>query len=92
MGVKCPKACGGEVTSRMSKRGRAFYGCTSYPKCDFVSWDKPINRACPECKGLFLVEKFSKKSGMTVKCPNKECTYVEEPKDAPGQESAPAAV
>ena len=90
-GVKCPKACGGEVTSRMSRRGRAFFGCTSYPKCDFVSWDKPINRPCPECKGLFLVEKFTKKSGLVVKCPNKECTYIEEPKE-PAPETSPAAV
>ena len=80
MGVKCPKdGCSGDVTSRMSRRGRAFYGCTNYPKCDFVSWDKPVKRQCPQCKNLFLVEKYSKKrGGAYVKCPNKECDYSEE--------------
>jgi DNA topoisomerase-1 len=82
-GVKCPKNCGGDVTSRVSKRGRAFYGCSSYPKCDFVSWDKPINRPCPECKNPFLVEKYSKKKGAFIKCANKECAYSEEPIETP---------
>ncbi len=91
-GVKCPKECGGDVTSRVSRRGRAFYGCSSYPKCDFVSWDKPINKPCPECKGAYLVEKFSKKKGQFVKCPNKECPYTEEPQDSTGPtETAPVA-
>ena len=37
----CPK-CGGDITLKRSKRGREFYGCSNYPKCDFVSWDKPL--------------------------------------------------
>jgi len=80
LGIKCPKD-GGDVTSRMSRRGKAFYGCSNYPKCDFVSWDKPVARACPQCKGEFLVEKYSKKLGNYIKCPNKECGYTEEPKE-----------
>jgi len=90
-GVKCPKGCGGDVTSRVSRRGRAFYGCSSYPKCDFVSWDKPINKSCPECKGTYLVGKFNKKKGQFVKCPNKECSYSEEPQETPTAETSPAA-
>jgi DNA topoisomerase-1 len=91
-GIKCPKDdCGGDITSRVSKRGRAFYGCSKYPKCDFVSWDKPILRPCPTCKGLFLVEKFSKKAGLVVKCPNKECDYVEESDQVSPPTSEPAA-
>jgi DNA topoisomerase-1 len=91
-GIKCPKNCGGDVTSRVSKRGRAFYGCSSYPKCDFVSWDKPLNRACPECKNPFLVEKYSKVKGAFIKCANKECGYSEEPQELPKDtETAPVA-
>ena len=41
-GVKCPRD-GGEIAVRRSKkRGKAFYGCSNYPKCDFVVWDKPV--------------------------------------------------
>jgi DNA topoisomerase-1 len=89
-GVKCPKGCGGDVTSRISRRGRAFYGCSSYPKCDFVSWDKPLTRPCPTCKNPFLVEKFSKKKGGFIKCPNKECDYIEETQESVPTETAPA--
>lgn len=84
LGVKCPKdTCGGEVTARVSRRGRAFYGCTKYPKCDFVSWDKPLNRPCPTCKNPYLVEKYTKKKGAFIKCGNKECEYTEESEAAP---------
>jgi DNA topoisomerase I len=75
IGVTCPKGCGGYISERRSKRGKTFYGCSSYPKCDFVSWDRPRNEACPSCGSAYLVDKYSKKSGPFVGCPNKECDY-----------------
>ncbi|MFT8317148.1 MAG: type I DNA topoisomerase [Sporolactobacillus sp.] len=74
MGVTCPKCGQGEVVERRSKKNRIFYGCDRYPDCDFVSWDKPIQRQCPKC-GSYLVEKKSK-SGKKVECP--KCDYKEE--------------
>lgn len=74
IGIKCPK-CGGDVVARKSKRGKLFYGCSKYPNCDFVSWDKPINEKCPKCGSDFLVEKYSKDAGVSVVCPNKECGF-----------------
>ena len=50
-GVKCPK-CGGEVVERRSKRGRRFYGCANFPKCDFATWQRPLPQPCPKCGGL----------------------------------------
>ena len=78
IGVKCPK-CNGEIIVRKSKRGRVFYGCNQYPKCDFVSWDEPIDEKCPEC-GSILVKKVTKKSEKHL-CSNKECSYVKEIKN-----------
>ena len=78
IGVKCPK-CDGEIVVKKSKRGRVFYGCNKYPKCDFVSWDEPINEKCPEC-GSILVKKVTKKSEKHL-CSNKECSYVKEIKN-----------
>jgi DNA topoisomerase-1 len=75
IGVACPKGCGGYVTERRSKRGRTFYGCSSYPNCDFVSWDRPRNEKCPTCGSPFLLDKYSKRDGPFVACPNKECGY-----------------
>ncbi|WP_102692676.1 type I DNA topoisomerase [Rummeliibacillus pycnus] len=75
IGVKCPKCKEGEIVERKSKTKRIFYGCNRYPECDFVSWDKPINRPCPKCNEL-LVEKKIKK-GIQVQCTS--CDYKEEP-------------
>lgn len=75
IGVKCPE-CAGEIVERTSKRGRKFYGCSNYPECNFVSWDKPIREQCPKCKGI-LVEKKTKKAN-TKKCINPECDFSEE--------------
>lgn len=75
--VKCPKCKEGEVIERRSRKGRTFYGCDQYPKCDFVSWDKPLADPCPSCKSL-LVEKRTRKK-VTIKCT--ECDYKKE-KDA----------
>jgi DNA topoisomerase-1 len=72
LGIKCPKPdCGGDVIQRRSKKGRTFYGCSRYPNCDFVSWDKPVNRSCFTCGFTYLVEKYSKAKGNFLLCP--EC-------------------
>lgn len=66
VGVKCPTCKEGNVVERRSKKRRIFYGCDKYPECDFVSWDKPIAKPCPECSSL-LVEKKTKKE-TTISC------------------------
>ena len=73
IGVKCPTCQQGDVIERKSKKNRIFYGCNRYPECEFVSWDKPIERNCPKCEH-FLVEKVSRK-GKQVRCSN--CDYEE---------------
>ena len=74
IGVTCPKCKEGQIIERKSKKKRIFYGCTRYPECDFLSWDKPLPRSCPKCDSL-LVEKKLKK-GVQVQCT--ECDYKEE--------------
>lgn len=76
LGVKCPeKDCPGSLTEKRTKKGKAFYGCSNYPKCTFASWDKPLAEACPDCGAPFLVEKYSRGKGSYKACPNKECGY-----------------
>ncbi|MEC1526774.1 type I DNA topoisomerase [Bacillus spizizenii] len=75
IGVKCPSCGEGNIVERKSKKKRVFYGCDRYPDCEFVSWDKPIERKCPKC-GKMLVEKKLKK-GIQVQCV--DCDYKEEP-------------
>jgi DNA topoisomerase I len=54
-GARCPKD-GGAVVERISRRGRKFYGCINYPKCDFISWDRVVPDRCPIC-GSYVVTK-----------------------------------
>ncbi|UQS82791.1 type I DNA topoisomerase [Bombilactobacillus folatiphilus] len=74
IGVVCPKCKEGQVVERKSKKNRIFYGCSRYPDCDFVDWNKPIGRDCPK-DGHYLVEK-KVKGGRRVICPNDD--YQEE--------------
>lgn len=71
----CPK-CGKRLLEKVSRKNRKFYGCEAYPECDFVSWNKPVDRKCPEC-GSFLVERRNSKIGMLLVCSNENCHYRE---------------
>ena len=76
LGIKCPKDdCKGKIAARRSKKGRMFYGCTAYPNCDFVSWDKPVPEPCPKCNNAYTVEKWKKDEGTSIICPEPECDY-----------------
>jgi DNA topoisomerase-1 len=79
IGVSCPNACGGYLAERRSMRGRTFYGCSSYPNCTFAAWDRPMPGPCPSCASAYLIRKYSKRDGVTIKCPNKECDYTRDP-------------
>lgn len=73
IGVTCPQCEDGEVVVKRSKKGRKFYGCDQYPACDFVSWDRPIDKKCPKC-GDILTKKETRK-GTRILCHNKDCDY-----------------
>jgi len=74
--AKCPVCKTGEIVERKTKgRGKAFFGCTNYPTCTFISHFKPIDQYCPKC-GWFLVEKFDKKNGAYKSCINPDCDYL----------------
>ena len=71
LGIKCPKCKNGKILGKRTKKGKIFYGCSNWPKCDFALWDKPINETCPECGELLIETKKNQ-----IKCSNKECDYV----------------
>ena len=68
IGVPCPK-CGKEVVRKKTKKGRLYFGCEANPDCDFMSWQKPSTKKCPEC-GAYMVEKGNK-----LLCSNETCGY-----------------
>lgn len=64
--MSCPK-CNGTVIEKKTKKGKIFYGCNNYPKCDFATWDEPINEKCPNCENILT------KKGDKIKC--SKCDY-----------------
>ncbi|ABB13842.1 type I DNA topoisomerase [Carboxydothermus hydrogenoformans] len=74
-GATCPR-CGGEIIVKKSKKGRVFYGCSNYPSCDFVSWDLPSSKKCPNCQSV-MVEKRPKKKPPYLLCTNPDCKHTE---------------
>jgi DNA topoisomerase-1 len=75
IGIPCPmKDCNGEIIKRKSKKGRIFYGCSNYPKCNFYSIHMPVNERCPKC-GSILVKITSKQKGTFYQCSSKKCDY-----------------
>lgn len=71
VGVTCPKCHKGEIILRKSKRGKAFYGCSTYPECDFISWNKPTGEICNKC-GSYMIEKVTKAETKVI-CSDKDC-------------------
>lgn len=74
--IKCPKCGEGTVVEKKSRKGKVFYGCDRYPECDFVTWDKPVDKHCPKCNGL-LGERRFKGRLIGYRCTNQECDYQE---------------
>lgn len=75
---KCPQCNDGYIVQKKGKKGRVFFGCTAYPACEFVTYQKPLEEngasvSCPNC-GKIL---FAQKEGGKAKwiCLNKECRY-----------------
>jgi len=62
----CPK-CDGHIIEKKTRRGKIFYGCDKYPKCDMALWDEPTGELCPECNSLLTKKKD------TIKCSS--CDY-----------------
>jgi len=64
--VTCPQCGTGEIIALRTRQGRTFYGCTNYNKddaeagCQFTSWKRPLDTACPTCSERRLVIKNKK--------------------------------
>lgn len=68
---KCP-ICSSKLIGRTGKSGKKFYGCSGYPKCNFISWDEPVSEICPQC-GNTMFKKKGKQA--TVYCQKEGCGF-----------------
>jgi len=61
IGINCPEeGCSGEIVRKKTKKGRIFYGCSNYPKCSFMTWNKPVDKKCPKCNSILVLDKNKK--------------------------------
>lgn len=65
IGIKCPSCQEGEIVERFSKRGK-FYGCSTYPKCNYISKYKPSEEKCSECGETLIIKELKK--GTFLEC------------------------
>jgi DNA topoisomerase-1 len=78
LGIACPQAgCSGQLVERRSRKGRTFYGCSAYPACNFVVWQRPVAEPCPKCGATFLTVRVAR--GRQVRtCVREGCDYKQE--------------
>jgi DNA topoisomerase-1 len=89
IGVDCPR-CGAPLAQKRTKRGRTFYGCSTYPACAFALWNRPIPEPCPRCGAKFLLEKRTRGGEVTLACATQGCEFAKTPA-APEPVAAPAS-
>ncbi|MBI3606391.1 MAG: type I DNA topoisomerase [Nitrospirae bacterium] len=78
-GVTCPRPdCGGQLLEKRTKKGRVFYSCGHYPKCDYALWERPLPKPCPQCHAPFVVEKVTRGAEPRARCIVEGCGYEEE--------------
>jgi len=68
-GGLCPLD-GGHMLVRKSSKGRVYYGCSNYPKCNYMTWDEPVPERCPQCGSTLF-----KKKGQLY-CAKEGCGFV----------------
>ena len=68
-GGLCPLD-GGHMLVRKSAKGRVYYGCSNYPKCNYMTWDEPVPDKCPQCGSTLF-----KKKGQLY-CAKEGCGFV----------------
>ena len=86
-GVTCPK-CGSRLLKKKSKSGYYYYGCERNPECDFMTWDSPTKKVCPDCGGV--VYRHYTKEDKRYLCHKPGCGW-SEPIATRGRKAAAAA-
>ncbi len=78
LGIACPQpGCTGQLTERRSRRGRVFFGCSAYPTCRFVVWQRPVLEPCPKCGAPFTTERAAR-GRVLRRCVREGCDFERE--------------
>lgn len=75
--VMCPECQKGTLLERTAKKGKnkgnKFFGCSTYPKCKYISPLKPTGRKCPSCGNSLVINEM----GETQCIDQITCKYTE---------------
>ena len=44
MGLKCPECQIGDIVERRTRKGKKFWGCSTYPECKYATWNDPSKK------------------------------------------------
>src|SRR3989442_1641436 len=78
LGIACPApGCAGQLVERRSRRGRTFFGCSAYPNCKFVLWQRPVPEPCPKCAAPFTTER-AVRGRVLRRCVREGCDFERE--------------
>ncbi len=91
LGMKCLReGCEGEIIEKRTRTGKTFYGCNTWPACDWKSWGEPTPHKCPKCQTYMTRQRSKAKGRPFLLCANPECKNITNvpsaKKPLPGQE------
>ena len=90
LGIQCPEdGCEGQIVEKRSRKGKVFFGCSTYPECKYASWDRPIDRKCTHCDAALLYEKGNRSGPPAMHC--RVCGTEYESEEGEKDKSAQAA-
>jgi DNA topoisomerase-1 len=82
IGMKCPKDAG-EIVAKRTRFGFVYTcsnekgGPNGEPACDFKSWNRPLERPCPECGWPLGEGSYKGRPTGKIKCTNPDCAHEE---------------
>ncbi len=68
----CTQCGKGDVVQKIWK-GKKFWGCSTYPACNFSINGEIEQTACKACEAPYLLRRVDKEGNVTLICNNKSC-------------------
>ena len=73
-GFKCTQCGKGDVVQKIWK-GKKFWGCSTYPECNFSISGEIEETPCSKCNAPYLLRRVDKSGNITLICNNKTCGF-----------------
>ena len=71
-GFICPKCQAGDIVQRIGK-GKKFWGCSTYPACNFAIAGEIEETPCALCNNPYMLRRVDKAGNVSFICGNKTC-------------------